>query len=531
MRLILDLRVFLPAARVLPEAGCKAGSPRSRWSSKSPIFTDARISGRDIGRCFRQRLGSMLPRFAAPRFPTTRLAGLALALCAPFAGTGAQAASPAPGAEIPVPPIATAFPARPGPDELPDRLALPDLLRGPEGATTSSAAGWAERREEWLAVLEHYATGHAPPAPERVSGRELKSGPVLEGAATYRLVRLEFGSENRLGFDIAIFTPAAFAEPLPVILFPSFDLTPGGTPLPRLPRPPGQGKGVNALLPVEPLPAAVPVPSAEDRPAPSPEEVARQHRELLRRGYALVTYHYQDTGEDTTLRLPDGSWAYRGTRFFPAYPGYDWGLLAAWAWGLSRVADYLGTQPFADPTRLIVTGHSRLGKAVLVAGAFDPRFAVVAPAGTGGGGSGAYRFSGAGRGGKEGLDEMMKKYPGWFSPHLHAFRGRAERLPFDQHAFVALVAPRAFIALEATEDPVALPAAVAAALEGARPVYALLGADEQLGVNFAAHGHRYAPEDWTVLLAFADWRLRGRDPGRRFSPLPSATPLPPAPSP
>jgi hypothetical protein len=28
--------------------------------------------------------------------------------------------------------------------------------------------------------------------------------------------------------------------------------------------------------------------------------------------------------------------------------------------------------------------------------------------------TGAYRFSGAGRGGKEGLGEMMKKYPNWF---------------------------------------------------------------------------------------------------------------------
>ena len=505
----------------------------------------------------------MPPRFAAPRFlPAARFAAFAVAS---VALAPAQPAVVAPEAELPVPSIATAFPDRPGPDGLPDRPALPELLRGPDGEEVSTAAGWAARRKEWLALLEHYAVGHAPPAPRNVTGRELKSAPVLDGAAVYRLVRLEFGPEGGrtterqngegrategepegtqsgslpaddsaktgqgLGFDIAIFTPAGITGPAPVVVFPSFDLTPGGVPLPLLPHPPGQGKGVDALAPVEPLPAAIPVPPAGDRPVPSPEEVAQKHRELLLRGYALVTYHYQDTGEDTTLRLPAGSWAFRTTRFFPAYPGHDWGLLAAWAWGLSRVADYLETQPFADPARLIVTGHSRLGKAVLVAGAFDPRFAVVAPAGTGGGGSGAYRFSGAGRGGREGLDEMMKKYPNWFSPHLHAFRGHVERLPFDQHALIGLVAPRAFLALEATEDPVSLPAAVAAALEGARPVYALFGADDQLGANFAAHGHRYAPEDWAALLDFADWRLRGRDPGRRFPLHPSDSTPPSSP--
>lgn len=436
--------------------------------------------------------------------------------------------------EIPVPAIGPAPADTPGPDALPDRPEPPALLVRADGSPISTAADWPRRREEWRVVLENYAVGRMPPAPARVVARELKSAPVLGGEASYRLVRLSFGpapDRETLGFDIAIFTPANLDAPCPVVVFPSFDPTPGGSLLPRLPRPPGQGKGVNALLPVEPLPAATPQSPPADHVAPDPETVASRHRELLRRGYALVTYHYQDTGEDTTLRLTDGSWAYRTTRFFPAYPEHDWGLLGAWAWGMSRVADYLVTQPFADASRLVVTGHSRLGKAALVAGAFDERFALVAPAGTGGGGNGLYRRSGAGRGGKEGLDEMMKKYPGWFGPRLHAFRGRAERLPFDQHAFVGLVAPRAFLALEATQDPVSLPSAVVATLDGARPVFALLGVEEQLGANFASHGHAYAPEDWAALLDFADWRLRDRDSGRRFPLAPPASPSPsPAPS-
>lgn len=453
----------------------------------------------------------LCPAFSGRRF-ARGAAGAFCALLVTVCGLPAQDT-----AEIPVPEIASAFPAMPGPHELPANDAPPDLLALDGGGRVKDPAGWAERRREWRAILEHYAVGHAPPAPGRVESTVLETRPVLDGAATFRLVRLRFGPGMALGFDVAVFTPADESTPRPVVVFPSFDPTPGARRLPLMPRPPGQGKGANALLPVEPLPEATPVAPAGDPTGPDPEMAAKRHEALLRRGYALATYHYQDTGEDTNLRLPDGSWAYRTTRFFPAYPGHDWGLLGAWAWGMSRVADYLGAQPFADRDRLVVTGHSRLGKAALVAGAFDERFALVAPCGTGGGGNGVYRFSGAGRGGKEGLDEMMKKYPGWFSPRLHAFRGRAERLPFDQHAFVALVAPRRFIALEATEDPVSLPPAVIAAAKGARPVFELLGVEDRLAVNFEKHGHAYADSDWSALLDFADRQLRGLDPRREFS--------------
>ena len=49
-------------------------------------------------------------------------------------------------------------------------------------------------------------------------------------------------------------------------------------------------------------------------------------------------------------------------------------------------------------------------------------------------------------GGKEGLGEMMNKYPNWFSPNLHEFWGQTDKLPFDAHWYLALCAPRPFIA-------------------------------------------------------------------------------------
>ncbi len=228
-----------------------------------------------------------------------------------------------------------------------------------------------------------------------------------------------------------------------------------------------------------------------------------------------MVFDNNDCAEDTTLRNRDGSWAFRDTRFYPAYPGYDWGILAGWAWGASRIADYLEKDRAIDGTRLVVTGASRAGKAAMVAAAFDERL-MGAPVVTGGGGIGAYRFSGPGRGGSEGLDLMMTKYPNWFSPHLHEFRGHTDRLPFDAHWFLALCAPRPFLALEGETDNVSLPNAVKQSILAARPAYAFLGVPDRLGVNYAKHGHAFTEEDWNAMLDFADRHLRGRTVDRTF---------------
>ncbi len=183
------------------------------------------------------------------------------------------------------------------------------------------------------------------------------------------------------------------------------------------------------------------------------------------------------------------------------------------------MADYLEGQPFADRGRLIAIGHSRIGKAVLIAGAFDDRLAISAPAGSGAGGTGAYRFNGAAYQ-REGLDDMMRKYPNWFSPHLHQFAGRVLRLPFDQHWFMALTAPRGLLSLEGTDDRNCSPGAVKAASDGAMPVYELLRAAGAIGVHYAPHGHALTKEDWAALLDFADAQVRGLKTPRRFDSFP-----------
>lgn len=421
--------------------------------------------------------------------------------------------------EIPVPPIATPMGERPGPAALPVRTELPDVLTRDDGTRVTSAADWPARRAEILRTLEYYAVGQAPPAPGNVRGTVVTSQDLSGGKYVYRLVRLTFGPGDRLGLDVGVFTPAG-PGPFPAVISPA-GTPPGASPLPRLPNGPTQGRGVNVLLVVGGGEAGPATPkSGRGGPGgPLDAERTAATNAALARGYAYVVFNYNDCGEDTTLRNADGSWAFRNTRFFPAYPGYDWGLLRSWAWGVSRIVDYLVTDPLVDAKRLIITGASRTGKSALVAAAFDERIAMGAPVVTGGGGVGAHRFTGPRR--SETLDLMVTKYPNWFSPHLHAFRGHREKLPFDQHWFLAACAPRALLALEGDADVISLPEAVRQSWLGARPAYALLGAEDRLAVHYAPHGHTFNADDWSALLDFSDRHLLGRSVARTYNRFPS----------
>jgi hypothetical protein len=407
---------------------------------------------------------------------------------------------PSPAADNPA-----AFPAV---KDLPVRTAMPDPLLTDDGKTITTPESWLRRREQMKQILEYYALGHAPPPPGNVVGHERESRMLADGRGSYRLVHLTFGPGEKLGLDLSIFLPAetnGIKAPFPTIVQPAFFAISENPP-----------PVTNAL-------------TAGTRSAPAkkppgyhsfitPEAAAGQYAQALNRGYAVVTFFYQDCGQD--------GGDFRQTGFFPAYPDYDWADLAAWAWGMSRCVDYLEQQSFADKAKFIAVGHSRLGKATLVAGAFDERFALVAPAGSGCGGTGAYRFNGPGRGGKEGLENIVKSFPQWTHPRLAEFSGQVEKLPFDQHWLIDLVAPRRFLAPDGLNDSAASINALVQSYQAAKPVYALLGVPDHLGLNFRPGKHMLAPEDWTAILDFSDQQLRQLDVKRRFDQLPPTEPAP-----
>ncbi len=408
-----------------------------------------------------------------------------------------------------IPPNGVAPGTFPAVKDLPVRQEMPAVMMMNDGTRVTTVAQWRTRREEMKQILEYYELGHAPPPPGNVTGQDKKSLTLLDGTVKYRLVHLKFGPEEKLGFDIAIFTPAK-GGPFPTIINPSFFNTPGVAAT----NPPA---AATTNQPVMTATNATTTNSARTRfnfsgPV-DPEQAAIGFSNQLSRGYALVTYRYTQCGEDNA--------GFRNSSFYPAYPDYDWGVLLGWAWGLSRVVDYLETQPFVDTNKLIALGHSRLGKLTMVATAFDERISLGAPAGSSGAGTGAYRFCGPGRGGKEGVEDMTRKFPYYFVPRLKEFTGQMEKLPFDAHWYIALTAPRPWISVEGTDDQNCVPNAVRQSVLAARPVYVFLGVSpDRVGVNYEPHRHGLPPADWTAAMDFADQQLRGMDHHRRFDRFP-----------
>jgi hypothetical protein len=464
--------------------------------------------------------------------------------------------------EIPLPIIKTSQTPMPGVDKLPTRTEMPDVMTLNNGQKVKTPKQWDERRKEMTKTLEWYAVGQAPPPPGNVKGKEIHSELVLDGKYKYRLVHLTFGPQESLSLDIGIWTPTGpGGDKVPTLISPS-GTPPGATALPRLAQGANQGRNEDVLLVTGPAvpgaagpggprgPAAAPngagnapvagmggaatagAPGAAARRpgggggggfgGPRTPEQTAQTNQAIQHGYAFITFNNGDCGEDTTLRLADGSWAYRTTRFFPAYPNYDWGLLRAWAWGVSRIVDYVQTDPSIDKTKLIVTGVSRTGKSALIAGAFDDRIAVVAPVASSGGGTPAYRFSGSvpDRGGKEGLTEMVRKYPNWYSDHLHQFWGQPDKLPFDENWFIALCAPRPFISLEGDHDQNVNQNGVWHSITAARPAYDFFHDSDRIGISFADRPHGMVQGDWDALLAFSDKFLMGKPTTLTFDKYP-----------
>jgi Abhydrolase family len=421
--------------------------------------------------------------------------------------------------EIPLPAVRTSMTPMPGVDQLPNRPEMPDVMTMNDGQKVKTAKQWAKRREQMKRILEWYAVGQAPPSPGNVKGKEISSELLLDGKVKYRLVHLTFGPNESLGMDIGIFTPVG-DHSVPTLISPS-GTPPGATALPRLPQGANQGRNEDVLLVTGPAAAG----TGSERRIGGTRTAAQiaETNQAIQHGWAFVMFNNNDCGEDTTLRNADGSWAYRTTRFFPAYPNYDWGLLRAWAWGVSRIVDYLETDPLVDGTKLIVTGISRTGKSALIAGAFDERIAMVAPVASSGGGTPAYRYSGSvpDRGGKEGLTEMVKKYPNWYSDHLHQFWGQPDKLPFDEHWFIALCAPRPLISLEGDHDQNVNQNGVYQSLVAARPAYDFFKSSDRLGVSFADRPHGMVQGDWDALLAFGDKFLMGKPTARTFDKYPA----------
>ncbi len=348
----------------------------------------------------------------------------------------------------------------PDPYDLPELGHLPDPFTFMDGSKVRSAAEWTARREEIKDLVQYYEYGYMPEAPEGVTAH-------LNGTTLSVTVPDKGKSAS---FDAKLTIPSVEqcgrSGPYPVIV------------------------------------------SIDFWAAAAPEI-------YLGAGYAVLSITYSSIASD--------NFEHTGV-FYTLYPyevtaGKDVGTLMAWAWGASRAVDaltYLAENNSTykntfDLTKLAVTGFSRCGKAALIAGLMDERFGVVNPGASGCGGAAVYRYESFGNtpfrsppfgnaydwGTSTGCEvlgdrirhqghnsnEMLRRFLDNGRIYKTMYPGYAQRLPYDHHEILAAIAPRAVLITTADDDYANGAEGDCLSLEGARPVFRFLEADQNLALN------------------------------------------------
>ncbi|MFC1679710.1 alpha/beta hydrolase family protein [Elusimicrobiota bacterium] len=390
---------------------------------------------------------------------------------------------------------------------------LPDPLAGAGGKRISDPAVWRdEARPAILGMFAETVYGRTPEGLPPGIGYEIieSTASALGGKATRKQVRIRFGPKDEPGLDLLIYVPNDRRGPVPAFLGLNFYGNQTVHPDPRIllnPRWMRDNPGIGI----------------EEHRATGRTRGAFQERwqleTLIERGYALVTAYHGDLDTD---RYPADYTDGVQPLFYG--PGQErplpngWGSIGVWAWGMSRVLDYLATDDDVDHERVAVIGHSRLGKAALWAGAQDERFAMVISNNSGCGGAALFRR----RFGETLTGQTAVSY--WFCDNHMLFRRREHELPVDQHMLIALIAPRPVYVASAAEDLSSDPRGEFLAAKHAHPVYVMLGkeglpagemppVDEPvhgtIGYHVRSGGHGLTPYDWARYLDFGDKHLRG----------------------
>lgn len=231
---------------------------------------------------------------------------------------------------------------------------------------------------------------------------------------------------------------------------------------------------------------------------------------LLARGYGLATAYYGDIEPDH----PDGWKTGIRSVLGDTTKADNWGAIGAWAWGLSRMLDYLETDSLVNAKRVILMGHSRLGKAALWAAAQDTRFAGIIANESGEGGAALAR-----RNYGETVGRINTAFPHWFCKQFKTFNDQVYSLPVDQHILLGLLAPRPLYVASAEGDRWADPNGEFLGAKAAEPIYALYGkqglgatslpsVNTSIGSTISYHirtgAHDVTDFDWWQYLQFAD---------------------------
>ena len=399
----------------------------------------------------------------------------------------------------------------PDPQDLPVLNTLPDPFTFFAGTKVQSLADWTTRRTEIKNLMQYYEFGYMPPAPQSVTA---VSTAGTSGTQAYKSVAVTVTDNGKTAsFTPVLYLPTTGTPPYPVIV-------------------------------EEDIFASA---------AFSPPNSA-----FLQGGYAVLSIPTSDYPQYGFPGVASDDGNHTGT-FFNLYPyvldtaGDDHGVLLAWAWGASRGVDALQYLAAHDPNyagllnlnKLVVTGYSRYGKAALLAGVMDTRFMVTAPGGAGSSGPTPYRYDSFGnrpfrstfgnvypwgvstgaevmgdhvRHQTHNSNEMIRRFLNDIVPAAVEQRmyqtntwGYGQRLPYDHHEEVSLIAPRAVV-IDATNNDYADNAeGDAIGFEASKAVFQFLGAPQNLALDLdlGNTGHGLTPAQAQHIVNFSNFVLNG----------------------
>lgn len=375
---------------------------------------------------------------------------------------------------------------------------LPDPLVLNNGKhVTSAKMWWTERRPQIVEFFDEDIYGRVPAHVPKVNWEVLSTTREKNGdvpVITKKLVGHVDNSRDpaiTVNIDLTLSTPANAKGPVPVIM--EFGLS-------------------REIM--EMLAKRFPQFAAGGGSGPTWQQ------QVLAHGWGYAEYIPTSVQPDNGAGLVEGiiGLANKGQ---PRKPD-DWGVLRAWAWGASRALDYFETDPAVDAKEVGIEGHSRYGKAALVAMAYDQRFAIGYISSSGEAGAKLYRHIFG-----EGVGNIATDEYYWMAGNFMRYDGplTVADLPVDAHELIALCAPRpVFISGGATDGDGWVDAkGMFMAASAAGPVYRLLG-KKDLGtavfppietalnsgdIAFRQHsgGHTPAP-NWPYFIEFASHYLR-----------------------
>ncbi len=335
---------------------------------------------------------------------------------------------------------------------------LPDPLIFNDGTPVTNKKEWEKRRGEIYHIFEKEVFGVVPEwkgSMKSVVVSQRKD--ALNGLAKRKEVRLELINGNRkIAVMVLIYLPQN-SKDAPVFLSYNFDGNHTTTVEP------------DVLLPDSWVSNNKELGISDNRATEKGRGAAISRwpiKEIVTRGFGVATVYYGDVDPDFNDGFKNGV-----HEFFDAKrDSSSWGSIATWAWGLSRVMDYLETDKDINAQKVIVMGHSRLGKTSLWAGASDQRFAMTIANNSGSCGAAISR-----RKFGETVGRINTAFPHWFCDNFKKYNEKEELMPVDQHELLALIAPRPVYVASAAEDLWADPKGEFLSCVYASPVYQLLG--------------------------------------------------------